>query len=365
MSDASPHATPGSVPDEAPVSPPPEPPSSRKTASGLWQLGGSLLLLILGVLSSPIWAPSVALLLPWGSASAPREDVALAARVAVLEKRAAGNADDHAALDALSGRIARLEAADQPNHAAAQRLEQRTAALETQWAQRPAIDPAAMAALQSTVAAQQKEQSRIAGIAGELTDKLAAVQKRVAAEDAGDRTNAGLMLALLQIREAVGQGRPFFAEYDAFQTLARSQPDISAAAQPLVEAAKSGAPGGAALARRLSELATAIATAQPAPAEPDWREQTLARLRSLVTIRRIAGPGRSAPEVAVGDAERALAGGDLGAAVAKLETLSGANADAARPWLQMARQRLAIDRALAQVQQLLVQHVAAAAAARP
>ena len=97
-------------------------------------------------------------------------------------------------------------------------------------------------------------------------------------------------------------------------------------------------------------------------AEPDWRDETLARLRSLVTIRRIAGPGRSAAEVAVGDAQRALASGDLQTAVTKLETLSGANAEAARSWLQMARQRLSVDGALTEVQQLLVQRLAAAAA---
>ena len=37
--------------------------------------------------------------------------------------------------------------------------------------------------------------------------------------------------------------------------------------------------------------------------------------------------------------------------------LSGANAEAAAPWLQMARERLAVETALAHIQELLIAHL--------
>ena len=53
-------------------------------------------------------------------------------------------------------------------------------------------------------------------------------------------------------------------------------------------------------------------------------------------------------------AETALGRGDLGEAVAQLDRLADANAEAAGPWLRMARQRLAVEAALTHLQELLV-----------
>src|SRR5207237_670933 len=96
------------------------------------------------------------------------------------------------------------------------------------------------------------------------------------------------------------------------------------------------------------------------PAEPDWGDKAWARLRGLVTIRRIDGAGQTPPEAAVNAAEKFLAAGDLPGAVASLDQLTGQAAEAARPWLQMARQRLAVESALRQIEGLLVARLGAA-----
>jgi hypothetical protein len=105
------------------------------------------------------------------------------------------------------------------------------------------------------------------------------------------------------------------------------------------------------------------------PSEPalhsDWREQTLARLRGLVTIRRIDGPSHTGSgggsgggsEGVVAAAQTALARGDLAGAVAALAPLTGVDAEAARPWLLMARERLAAEAALDHVQELLTERL--------
>jgi len=172
------------------------------------------------------------------------------------------------------------------------------------------------------------------------------------------------MAALLlgQMREAIEQARPFPAEFDAFVRLTRGS-DLAAAAQPLAEPARNGVASRAVLAKGLTELAGRMAASDEPAAKSDWREQTLARLRGLVTIRRIDGSSRTRSDGAVGTAQAALARDDLAGAVAALEPLTGADAEAARPWLLMARERLAAETALDHVQELLTERLGNPAAA--
>ncbi len=174
------------------------------------------------------------------------------------------------------------------------------------------------------------------------------------------RTDGMLALLLGQMREAIEQARPFPAEFDAFIGLARDS-DLAAAAQPLAQPARNGVASRAVLVKGLAELAGRMAVAGEPAVKSDWREQTLARLRGLVTIRRIdssshtgsAGGAAGGSDGAVGTAQAALARGDLAGAVAALEPLTGADAEAAGPWLLMARERLAAETALDHIQELL------------
>src|SRR5262249_52269182 len=137
--------------------------------------------------------------------------------------------------------------------------------------------------------------------------------------------------------------------------LARGRPDVAGAAAPLAEPAKSGVASRAVLVARLRELAGTV-TAAPSDRNEDWTDQALSRLKGLVTIRRIDGGAPSptgGPEPPVAAAQRALAGGDLDAAVAALDQLSGPAAAAMRPWLVMAKERLAVETALQLLDALL------------
>ena len=337
------------------------PPSSPKDAAGkAWPwLAGLLALVVAGVGTSPFWAPAVVPLLPWGEqrAGAGRDYAALAARLSAIEQRPAPPTIDFDAVKAaqstVARRVDRLEAgldADNQTQAAVaaaqatlQRLGQRLGAVDAQAA--------------SEAAALQKLQQQVAQLGSGDTDlagRLATLERRAAAERSADRTGPALLLALLQMREAVEAARPFAAEYAAFSTLARGDRDLSAAAAPLAEAARDGVTGRAQLKQRLDALAERIEAPPPPPAAGDWRAQALSRLRSLVTIRRIDDAARTGPEAAVSAARAALARDDLPDAVAALAALTGAAAEAARPWLQMARARLAAETALARVQELLL-----------
>jgi len=246
---------------------------------------------------------------------------------------------------ALAHRVDQFEATVAATRAGLQQLEQRLGAAETQSSSRAA---SAAAELQKI----QQELSRLGSVAADFSNRLPALEQQMQSQSVAEQTDAALTMVLLQIREAVDQGRPFPAEYNALKALARD-PDLVAAAEPLADAAQSGVPSRAVLSKRLSELAGQVATATQASPESDWGAQALARLRALVTIRRIDGTSQTGPEAAVSGAQAALARGDLAGAVAALDSLTGANAQAAHPWLRMARERLAVETALDRLRQLL------------
>jgi hypothetical protein len=365
----------------------------------LW-LASLLALVVAGIALSPFWAPSVAPLLPWSGSSeiSAQDSAALTARLADVEKGAASvnpgidairsveSALEHrvsqiessinarlteieqhrspagsdvdataAAESALTRRVEDLEAARSTERqseatvaatkTALQQLEQRVGSIEAQSSSRATSEAAELQKM-------RQEVSRLGNVNAELANRLPAIERQAQSQSGAARTDAVLALALLQMREAVDQARPFVAEYGTFKSLAGAS-DLAAAAEPLAEAARNGVPGRTVLSKRLAELAAHITAAPALPAETDWGAQALTRLRSLVTIRRIDSAPQTGPEAVVVAAQAALARGDLAEAVATLETLSGANAEAARPWLQMARQRLAVEAVLRHLQELL------------
>ena len=342
-----------------------------RSAAALW-LVGLLLLVIAGVASSPYWAPAVGRFFPWSKPPAAADYDALAARIAALEERPAPPAIDVDAIKsaqaAIGGRVAALETAiktlrqDQEQasatKAALAQLAQRLDKIETQAASRSAAEAAEIDKI-------QQELAQRGAAARDFAERLAALEQRLQAQSNADRSGAVLLLALLQTREAVEAARPFPAEYAAFKQLAARDPELAAAAEPLAEAARDGVASRAVLRQRLADLGDKIATAKAPAAKPKWWAQALDRLRGLVTIRRVDGGAKAGPQAAVDAARMDLAQGDLAAAVAALEKLTDAHADAAQPWLRMARQRLAAKTALTHLQELLTERFGSAPTVAP
>jgi hypothetical protein len=326
----------------------------------LWLLA-VLIIIIAGVALSPFWAPGVAPLLPWVERpeAATDDNAALAARVAEIEKRPASptvNVDAVKStvgalerrvdqLEAAGGEAARIEAAVAATKAGMQQLEQRIAAIEGQSSSQVASEAAEVQKIAN-------ELSRLNNVTADLANRLPALEQQVQSQSGAERTDAALALVLLQMREAVDQARPFPAELAAFKAIARD-PELAAQAGVLAEAAQNGVASRGVLSRRLAEIAGEVANAAEPPPEADWGAQALARLRGLVTIRRIDGASQTRPEAAVSAAQTALARADLAGAVAALGGLAGANAEAARPWVRMAQERLATEAALDRLRELL------------
>jgi hypothetical protein len=314
----------------------------------------ALCVVVAGVAASPLWAPPLAPLLPWSKPPAQyralaEQLAALAGHIDALE--AARRSEQQAATAERQGLAKRLSAVEARSGATGTaqlddeiaRLGERVAALE----KRPSVSADDLAKMQQEVA-------RLGKVTADLATRLPVVEKQVQELTAAGRGAAARLLALLQIREAVDGARPFGREYQVLAALAKGDPELASATTPLAKAAESGVASRADLAERLRELAPRIAAAAEPPPSADWRSATLARLKGLVKIRRIDRTAPEGAEAAVDAARRAMARGDLAGAVAALDKLSGAEAAAARPWLEAARARLEVENALAAVERIIL-----------
>jgi hypothetical protein len=361
--------------------------ASRSRLAVLW-LALLLALVVAGIALSPFWASALAPLLPWGAEGSPpaANYTALDTRVSALDTRVTALADR---VPTLANRVAALEARPAPSAtdvdavraaqaAQAQRLDRLAAALAADRPDQAAVTTNAAALQQLTrrvavietqaagkAAENSKEQQqleRLGDFATDLGDRLSALERQIRAQGLAGRAGPALLLAVEQMRQAVEQGRPFRTAYGTFSWLARSDPTLTGGASPLAEAARDGVPSRAALRRGLTDLAGKLSRTTSAPAATSsWWQQALDRTRGLVTIRRIGVAGDSGPRTAVDAARAALADDDLGAAIAALGGVGGAEAEAAKPWLRMARTRLAAEAALAHLQDLLAVRLGATA----
>lgn len=221
-------------------------------------------------------------------------------------------------------------------------LEDRLAALESA----PAASGAGETAFETIEAIDgvEAEAQRLAALADDMAARIAALESRP--EPTGGA--AAAMLAVAQLRAALGGSGGFEAELVALRATFDGGEPITAALDALAPHAALGIATGAMLRARFSGLADDVVRAGYAPPEGSWVQRTMARLAKLVTVRRTGDDVMGAtPEAIAARTEARLAAGDLAGAVAEAETLHGAPLAVVADWLGQARARLAAGRALA------------------
>jgi uroporphyrinogen-III synthase len=221
-----------------------------------------------------------------------------------------------------------------------------------------AVDPEMVKQLGDRIALLETQASVASGLAQQVRSLEAST---AVARDTASKL-ATTVLAVGQLAQAVGDGGPFVRQLAAVRALGGDDPDIAQAAAELEAYATSGVPTLAALRAQLPATGDAVIRATPVTAGETWTDRVMDRLASLVTIRRVGSDAIAAGGVdgIVAQAEAALQGGDLQAAVTALERLDGASAQAASDWLQHARARLAAERALATLQQQAIARLSTA-----
>ena len=342
------------LPPDVPGSPPPEAPRRRGLPSAVTWLavavaGVGLVLGVLGLVSLFM--------------SRDNGVSALDARLAGVElglrdlaSRAPPPSADPKALDAVAGRVAKLEAAGAapPVGAGDPVLAARVAALETEL--KALAETVGVLGRRSEEALAVAREARVRTDAGAaelaelaqkppaavergeveaLANRVTAVERSEQAAARDDRT-VRLALAASALNAAVERGDAFAAELAAAKALG-ADPKLLAALEPF---ARAGVPAAAVLARQFSALAPAL---QAAGAPPP--EGVLGRLQmnaeKLVRIRRVdEAPGGDAAAI-VARSEAKAARGDLAGTAAELAQLAPNARAPAEAWIKSVQARAA------------------------
>ena len=343
------------LPPDVPAGPPPEPPPRRRVSFlGIAVAGMGVVLAALGVASLLLSRDN-------GVSDLDARLAGVELELRDLASRAPPPAADPQALDAVAGRVAKLEAAGvaPPQGAGDPALAARIAALETEVKARAETRGALGRRHEEALAAAREARVRAdAGAAeiSELTQKppasvdrgdFEALANRVAtversekaAESAAKSADRALRLALAAtaLNAAVERGDAFAAELAAVKALG-ADPKLTAALEPF---ARSGVPTSAALARQFSELAPTLQQA----AEPTPREGVLGRLQmnaeKLVRIRRVDEAAGTDAAAIVARSEAKAARGDLPGATTELGELPPNARAPADAWIKSVQARTA------------------------
>src|SRR5215469_7380783 len=343
------------LPPDVPASPPPEaPPRRRVSFLGIVVAGIGVILAVLGVASLLLSRDN-------GVSELDARLAGVELELRDLASRAPPPAADPQALDAVAGRVAKLEAANAapPQSASDPALAARIAALETEvkalaetvGALGRRNDEALAAAREARVRADagaaeiseltQKPPAAIdRGEFETLANRVAAAERsEKAAESAAKSADRAVRLALAAtaLNAAVERGDAFAAELAAAKSLG-ADPKLVAALEPF---ARAGVPTAAALARQFSELAPTLQQA----AEPPRREGVLGRLQlnaeKLVRIRRVdEAPGSDADAI-VARSQAKAARGDLAGAASEVGELPPNARAPAEAWIKSVQARTA------------------------
>jgi uroporphyrinogen-III synthase len=273
-----------------------------------------------------------------------------------------------AELSASNARLAQLEARlAQPMAAPASdetrlgALEQALRGLQSQSSATPSHLAADVETLTKQVAEMKKTAADAATLL-RLADRVDQVDGAVRELQARRSSAAALLLGVGQLREAVNLGLVFDAELRTVKLLAGEDADSARAMEALKDRAATGIAPRLVLAERFETLAPALIRAEILPEGEGWQRRVMDRLLSLVTIRREDGSaaGSSAAAI-VARAQAALSRGELAAAIAETESLTGGSVQAAAAWTSEAKARLAADKALSE----LAAHAIAVAGIKP
>jgi hypothetical protein len=250
--------------------------------------------------------------------AAPRSDAALTARVSSAESEAKSATE---ALGALNRRLDGIEAGarDARNRA----------------------DEASMAADAARRAIQSNSQrgdldalaNRVAALEGSVKAMGDAFEKRIAG--GGDRA-ARMVLAAEALRAAVERGRPYGPALAAVKALGADQNAVSS----LAPFAAAGVPSAAVLAQELSAMVPAIRQASGiAPSKGGFLDRLQANAERLVRVTPIDAPSGDDSSAVIARIEAVAARADINGALAELAKLPENARATAAPWVERAQGR--------------------------
>jgi hypothetical protein len=265
---------------------------------------------------------------------------ALASRLTELEK------SGRQTTDTVTAALARFDTALAAGRSEAGRLAERLGSLKQETEQ------------------QLKDAAHAADLAS-LGVKLAAMERQLNAivdSEADRAANASrliLGLELANLKRAVDRGEEFSAELAQVRKTAGNTLNLAALEHYRAE----GAPSVQELATSFSSAANAMIDADAVPSDASLFERLLAGARSIVRVRKVGhASDDTSTEAVIDRMQSALRQGRLGDALGHAKTLSPKATAAGEDWINKANARLAVDQALADLENALKASLAGRAA---
>lgn len=192
--------------------------------------------------------------------------------------------------------------------------------------------------LQAVVAGTGGDAGQLPGAVEQLRLKNASFASVVEGVEPRDAAAAAMLLALNEFRSSIGTGRPFAQDLATMKALTGASPDMNKSLDELAPYADRGILSMDALSTEFKGLASDIVMAKLEGRDDlSVRERALARFSGLIKIRRVDQIEGNDPDAVVARAKLRLDAGDVRGAIAELETLEGAPAQKAGPWINDAR----------------------------
>jgi hypothetical protein len=160
---------------------------------------------------------------------------------------------------------------------------------------------------------------------------------------------AATVLAVNQLAEALGRSDGYARQLEAVRVIVGDNANLKEPLDRLEAWSTSGLATLGQLQGEFPAIAQRVAQTGYQSGGEGWLDDVTNRLTSLVTVRRVgdAALASGGTDAALAQAEAALRTGDLAGAVKALEGLQGSAAEAASPWLTKARDRVAGEKAMA------------------
>ncbi len=255
-------------------------------------------------------------------------------------------------LKGLAKRLEALKAAAATRDASLEDLEGRLGALERSFA-------AFRKGLEARLA-QLPDSGTLSASLTPLKSQLKAIETRLASVLASEKRRRQstsqiiLALELSSLKRAIERGEPIA---DLLTRLKRHAPD-DLDLSPLEKEAARGVATTGELQRAFRDVVRAVLDAAAQPEGGSVLDQIVAGARSIVRIRRTGNIAGETPEAILARAEARLAEDDLEGAYSEMRKLKGRPRAAAAAWLARLEARLAVNRALARIDERLKTAVA-------
>lgn len=183
---------------------------------------------------------------------------------------------------------------------------------------------------------------------------LAQVMSGVDAKDLGA---AALLLTLNEFRSNVGRQQPFDKDLAMIQKFAGADPEMQKSINRLAPYARQGVLSREGLQTEFKGMAMDIVTAKLQGQDLSVQEEVRKRMQNYIRLRKVDDVQGQSVDAVVARAQILLDQGDVRGAMAELNSLEGAPAQTAQPWMEQAQGYVAADDSSSQLMSAVLDHM--------